>query len=100
MSIQIKTIDSDGVVVNSEPLYEQSGRELFRQYDVVIRNNDWQEFKALHPMIFPFTPRLISTSRQLMNWIYNNTKIENHFDFSILAEDVINTKPQPEPFLR
>ena len=52
MSIQIKTIDSDGVVVNSEPLYEQSGRELFRQYDVVIRNNDWQEFKALHPIDF------------------------------------------------
>ena len=54
MEKQIKTIifDFDGVVVNPEPLYEETGRELFSQYGVEISDNDWLKFKGLRAIAF------------------------------------------------
>jgi len=149
MSKQIKAIifDFDGVVINSEPLYEQTGRELFRQYGVEISDNDWQEFRGLTANDFFYlakkkfnltadiaeiseldhkilknkfskqlnyisgfnqffeniksnyqTALVTSTSQHLLEWIYTNTKINNHFNISITGSDVNNPKPHPEPF--
>jgi HAD superfamily hydrolase (TIGR01509 family) len=49
MNPELKAIifDFDGVVVNSEPLYEETGRELFRQFGIEIQDRDWREFKGL-----------------------------------------------------
>ena len=45
--IQAIIFDFDGVVVNSEPLYEKTGRELFRQFGIEVKDEDWKEFKGL-----------------------------------------------------
>ena len=49
MKKNIKAIifDFDGVVVNSEPLYEETGRQLFRQFGIEVQDEDWKEFKGL-----------------------------------------------------
>lgn len=49
MNRKIKAIifDFDGVVVNSEPLYEETGHELFRQFGIDVIEDDWKEFKGL-----------------------------------------------------
>ncbi|MBN2279427.1 MAG: HAD family phosphatase [Candidatus Marinimicrobia bacterium] len=150
MTDKIKAIifDFDGVVVDSEPLYKETGRELFRQYGVEISDKHWQEFKGLTArdffghakkkynlsadieeiataddkiLKFKFQEKLdyiagfrkffesvkkeyktalvTSTSRQLLNWIYTHTKIEDHFQETITADDVQNPKPHPQPYL-
>ena len=45
------------------------------------------------------TALVTSTSSELMDWIFKNTKIVNDFSPVITANDVVNTKPHPEPYL-
>ncbi len=49
MDKNIKAIifDFDGVVVDSEPIYEEVAIELFRKLGVEIHSDDWKDFKGL-----------------------------------------------------
>ena len=44
--------DFDGVIVDSEPLYEATAEELFMQYGVEIPPEDWKHFKGLSEEMF------------------------------------------------
>lgn len=46
------------------------------------------------------TALVTSTSSELMDWIFKNTKIANKFSPVITADDVKNAKPHPEPFIK
>lgn len=50
----IKTIlfDLDGVVVDSEPLYQQAEEQLFAEYGISIPESDWQLFRGLSESAF------------------------------------------------
>ncbi len=50
----IKTIlfDLDGVVVDSEPLYQQAEEQLFAEYGINIPESDWQHFRGLSETSF------------------------------------------------
>ncbi len=47
MKIKAVIFDFDGVIVNSEPLYEETGKTLLRHYGVTPTAKDWQVFKGL-----------------------------------------------------
>ncbi len=140
--------DFDGVVVDSEPLYEETATELFSEYGITIPKNDWKIFKGVSEKKFFelaiekykidedietlikkdkailkdfFTKKLdympgfleflnqiknifqiglvTSSSRELLTWIYSNTKINDHFKYTITSSDIDKPKPDPEPFL-
>jgi len=140
--------DFDGVIVDSEPLYEDTANQLFRDYGVTIPAEDWKEFKGLSEEGFlnlarekygiraplseimskdrellkqnfkkgltympgfqefyeqvngAYTTGLVtSSSRLLLQWIFANTPIENHFEYTITAEDIVQPKPHPAPYL-
>jgi len=40
-----------------------------------------------------------STPRLILEWIFCNTEIKNHFEYIITADDVKKRKPDPEPYL-
>ncbi|UCH63234.1 MAG: HAD family phosphatase [Fidelibacterota bacterium] len=44
--IKAVIFDMDGVVVDSEPLYQQAEELLFREYDVTIPQDDWKLFRG------------------------------------------------------
>ncbi|MFP4547982.1 MAG: HAD family hydrolase [Fidelibacterota bacterium] len=140
--------DFDGVVVNSEPFYEEAIVDVFHENNIVIPPEDWQDFKGMadkefFPLMvtrynFQGDPNILkeeiytrmklklvklnyiagfrqffdaiaqkypvglvtSTSRQHIQWLVENTQIEDLFDLKITATDVVNTKPHPEPFNR
>ena len=146
-SIEAIVFDFDGVVVDSEPLYEKTEKELFSFYGVDIKIEDLRDTKGLSENMYldiirerygitaPIeemslrsqailrkyfadelnyipgfqgffntinaqvkTGLATSSSRNLMNWIFDNTPIRNHFRWSITADDVLYTKPHPEPY--
>lgn len=45
------------------------------------------------------TALVTSTSATFLRWIFHNTRVRNHFDLTITAEDVNQAKPHPEPYL-
>ncbi len=140
--------DFDGVVVNSEPFYEEAIVDVFHENKIVIPAEDWQDFKGMADKeFFPlmvsrynfqgdiellketiytrmkkklvaltyidgfqlFFSKIVnhypvglvtSTSRQHIQWLTENTQIDDLFDLKVTATDVKNTKPHPEPFLR
>lgn len=145
--IEAIVFDFDGVIVDSEPLYEKAERELFAQYGIEIEIADlndtkglseemyWglirERYKVTAPMeemiqkgrellknIFmaelgyvsgfldffaEIEPRIptglaTSSSRDLLNWIFANTSVRNHFRYSVTADDVAYSKPHPEPY--
>ena len=44
--IKAVIFDMDGVVVDSEPLYQQAEERLFREYNVTIPQDDWKLFRG------------------------------------------------------
>jgi len=145
--IEAIVFDFDGVVVDSEPLYEKAERELFTSFGVDIKTEDLKDTKGLSENMFlgiirerygitapieelsqggrailkkyfaaelDYIPGFLefynkiksrvktglatSSSRNLLNWIFENTPIRNHFRWSITADDVLYTKPHPEPY--
>ncbi|MCK4715251.1 MAG: HAD family phosphatase, partial [Candidatus Marinimicrobia bacterium] len=44
--------DFDGVVVDSEPLYEVAEKRLFAEYSVIVPDEDWKIFKGTPEMGF------------------------------------------------
>lgn len=149
MDIKAIIFDFDGVVVDTEPLYERAENRLFKEYGVVVDEEDWRKFKGLSEEAFyqyirdkfkiktpleelkkrgreylkeefrkniryvdgfpeffrticgDYTTALVtSTSEEILTWIFNNTKIENNFDFVVTSQDVGNSKPHPEPYLK
>ena len=147
--IEAIVFDFDGVVVDSEPLYELAEIELFKSFGVKINIEDLKDTKGLPedrylsiirsrynlnatldelktvgrrilkkiftaelkyiPGFIDFYTKICryyktglatSSSRSLMDWIYKNTKIKNHFQESVTADDVNHSKPLPEPYLQ
>lgn len=146
--IKAVVFDFDGVVVNSEPFYEEAIVDVFRENNIVIPPEDWQDFKGMadkefFPLMvtrynFQGDPNILkeeiykrmkrklvklnyitgfrlffdtisqkypvglvtSTSRRHIQWLVENTQIEDLFDLKVTATDVVNTKPHPEPFQR
>lgn len=142
-------LDFDGVVVDSEPLYEKAMNRIFERYGIEVVRDDWLYFKGkdaaavfkyidetFHPSISPkdlqkeFTAELYSifqtemnyipgfvefyknarevcldsivtsTSRSVMNWTFENTPVDYLFSNMLTSDDVENTKPHPEPYLK
>ena len=147
--IEAIVFDFDGVIVDSEPLYEKAEKELFALYGVDIDIEDLKDTKGLSEKMYlsiireryritapieelslkgrailkryfaaelnyipgfseflkKFSPLVktglaTSSSRDLMNWIFDNTKVRNHFLHSVTADDVVYSKPHPEPYLK
>lgn len=145
--IEAIVFDFDGVVVDSEPLYEEAEKELFASYGVAIKTEDLMDTKGLSEEMYlgiirerykitapmeemsirgqailkkhfvadlDYIPGFLefynkiksrlktglatSSSRNLLNWIFENTPIRNHFRWSITSDDVLHTKPHPEPY--
>ena len=45
--IKAVIFDMDGVVVDSEPLYQKTEERLFREYNVTIPKDDWKLFRGI-----------------------------------------------------
>ncbi len=150
MNKKIKAIvfDFDGVVVDSEPLYERAENRLLSDYGVQMHPEDWRKIKGLSEHAFfnfilerygipaeieelkilgrqylreVFARELgymagfveffgeidghykiglvTSSSGQLLQWIFTNTPIRNHFPNIVTEEDTTHGKPHPEPYL-
>lgn len=142
-------LDFDGIVVDSEPLYERAMMIQFNHYGIHVKEEDWLFFKgkdskavfawlhdrydsrididALHKAYkkdlleefrrhMRYIPGFIdffnackkeflnvlvtSTSREVMEWTFDNVPVGNIFSHMITASEVTNTKPHPEPYLR
>jgi beta-phosphoglucomutase-like phosphatase (HAD superfamily) len=142
-------LDFDGVVVNSEPLYEKAMNIQFKKYGIKVKAEDWLFFKGkdakavfsyIHDKydtqididkmradygvdLFKefkinmcFIPGFVefynscldefsdlivtSTSREVMNWTFDNVPVDNIFSGMITSSEVNNTKPHPEPYLK
>jgi len=52
MPIRAIVFDFDGVVVDSEPLYQQAERLLFRNYGVEVPDTDWKLFQGTSEQAF------------------------------------------------
>ncbi|MDO9548858.1 MAG: HAD family phosphatase [Candidatus Marinimicrobia bacterium] len=147
--IEAIVFDFDGVIVDSEPLYEKAEKELFASYGVDIKIEDLKDTKGLSEKMYlsiirkrynitapmeemilkgrailkkdfalelnyiPGFPEFYnkispqvkpglatSSSRDLLNWIFDKTQIRNHFRWSVTADDVVYSKPHPEPYLK
>ena len=145
--IEAIVFDFDGVIVDSEPLYEKAEKELFASYEVDIKTEDLKDTKGLSEEMYlgiirerykitapleeisirgrailkkyfanelDYIPGFLafynkinmrvktglatSSSRDLLNWIFDNTPIRNHFRWSVTADEVLHTKPHPEPY--
>jgi len=141
--------DFDGVVVNSEQIYEEYTRNMFLQYGIHLPSSEWSLFKGISCEVFfrlvksrylpditiqeleedwqvglremmkqklSYTPSFLefyhqisphfktalvtSSRREMMNWIFINTNIQNTFSLIITSDDVQNTKPDAEPYLK
>ncbi len=142
-------LDFDGVVVNSEPLYEKAMNIQFKKYGIQVEAEDWLFFKGkdakavfsyihdkydaqididkmradygvdlfkefkinmrfipgfvefYHSCLDEFSDLIItSTSREVMDWTFENVPVDNIFSGMITSSEVENTKPHPEPYLK
>jgi len=142
-------LDFDGVVVDSEPLYEAAMNIQFKKYGIKVEADDWLFFKGkdakavfsyIHDKYdaqfdidvmrkeysidlynefkknMRFIPGFIefydscldefsdlivtSTSREIMDWTFENVPVDNIFSGMITSSEVENTKPHPEPYLK
>lgn len=142
-------LDFDGVVVNSEPLYETAMNIQFKKYGIKVGADDWLFFKGkdakavfsyirdkydaqvnidamrkeysvdlfnefktnmrfipgfvefYHSCLDEFSDLIVtSTSREVMNWTFENVPVDNIFSGMITSNEVENTKPHPEPYLK
>ncbi|MGC9363863.1 MAG: HAD family hydrolase [Fidelibacterota bacterium] len=147
--INAVVFDFDGVVVNSEPLYEKAELELFSYYGIDVDLEDIRDTKGLPedsylkliseryhitipqtelrkrgrkllrrafaealdymPGFLDFFHRIAekvstglatSSGRAMLNWIFEHTIIENHFTRIVTADDVVRSKPFPDPYLK
>ncbi len=142
-------LDFDGVVVDSEPLYEAAMNIQFKKYGIKVEAEDWLFFKGKDAKaVFSyiqdkynsqididlmrkefsvdlfnefktnmcFIPGFVefyfscldkfsdlvvtSTSREVMDWTFENVPVDNIFSGMITSNEVENTKPHPEPYLK
>ena len=142
-------LDFDGVVVDSEPLYEAAMNIQFKKYGIEVEDKDWlffkgkdakavfsyirdkydaqididlmhkeysidlyNEFKAnmrfipgfeefYYACLDEFSDLIVtSTSREVMDWTFENVPVDNIFSGMITSTEVKNTKPHPEPYLK
>ncbi len=140
--------DFDGVVVDSEPLYEEAEHELIAELGLILPADFFLQQKGIGEDAFytfliqdyganqalpvlrargrellmeKFRDRLdyvsgfhdflsfagghyqtavvTSTRRELMDWIFENTRVENGFAAIGTIDDVSQGKPEPEPYL-
>jgi len=85
---------------NRELLEEEFNQTLLIEMkDTIIYIPRFLEFYNLVNKHFSIA-LVTSTSSDLMNWIFKNTKIVNNFYPVITADNVDNTKPSPEPYLK
>lgn len=147
-SIRAIVFDFDGVVVDSEPLYEKAENRLFEQYGIQVPPEDWKQFKGMSERDFlqlirqkygipaktdtlrqlgrsylrevfaaeldympgflefyrkiksSYTIGLVTSSaRDIIEWVFGNTAVQNHFEYLLTGEDTQNNKPHPEPYL-
>lgn len=141
-------LDFDGVVVDSEPLYEKAMNIQFDKYRIAVDKEDWLFFKGKdmkavfeylekkhpHPLDIDRMSRdyrvdllrefkenmrfipgfrdffdackseflnilVTSTSREVMEWTFDNVPVDNIFSDMITSNEVRHTKPHPEPYL-
>ena len=146
--IRAIVFDFDGVVVDSEPLYEKAENRIFRQYEIQVPREDWKQFKGMSERDFlqlirqkygipadvetlrqlgrsylrevfaaelDYMPGFLafyrkikntysiglvtSSARDIIEWVFQNTAVRNHFPFVLTGEDTRNSKPHPEPYL-
>ncbi|MEA2076479.1 MAG: HAD family phosphatase [Candidatus Marinimicrobia bacterium] len=142
-------LDFDGVVVDSEPLYEAAMNIQFKKYDIEVEAEDWLFFKGkdakavfsyirkkydakvnidemrkeysvdlfnefktnmrfipgfkefYYSCLDEFSDMIVtSTSREVMDWTFENVPVDNIFSGMITSNEVENTKPHPEPYLK
>ncbi len=142
-------LDFDGVVVDSEPLYEAAMNIQFKKYGIQVEAEDWLFFKGkdakavfsyirekydakvdidamrkeysvdlfnefktnmrfipgfvefYYSCLDEFSDLIVtSTSREVMNWTFENVPVDNIFSGMITSSEVENTKPHPEPYLK
>ena len=142
-------LDFDGVVVDSEPLYEAAMNIQFKKYSIKIEAKDWLFFKGkdakavfsyirdkyndqvdidlmrkeysvdlfnefktnmcfipgfvkfYYSCLDEFSDLIVtSTSREVMDWTFENVPVDNIFSGMITSNEVENTKPHPEPYLK
>ena len=142
-------LDFDGVVVDSEPLYETAMNIQFKKYGIKVETNDWLFFKGkdakavfsyirkkynakvdidemrkeysvdlfnefktnmrfipgfeefYYSCLDEFSDIIVtSTSREIMEWTFENVPVDNIFSGMITSSEVENTKPHPEPYLK
>ncbi|HDR04490.1 MAG TPA: HAD family phosphatase [Candidatus Marinimicrobia bacterium] len=142
-------LDYDGVIVDSEPLYERVERRQFARYGINPSLEDWAQFKGISAEAFfrlikeKYLPEtniselnvewqadllkefrenlsfvqgfesfyaqalgktklaiVTSTSKEIITWIGENSNRLPTADLIITADDVQNTKPHPEPYLK
>lgn len=147
--IDAVVFDFDGVVVNSEPLYEKAEQALFLSYGVEVDLEDIRDTKGLPeeqyleviskryqlpasladlkhrgrkllrrefataldymPGFLDFFHKInqqlptglaTSSGRAMLEWIFANTKIRNHFSMIVTADDVCRSKPYPDPYAK
>jgi HAD superfamily hydrolase (TIGR01509 family) len=147
--IKALVFDFDGVVVDTEALYDRAERELFAMYGVDIGTAELREVKGLSEEIFlkmlkthhnvtapmeeikvnarrilrrifaaelnymPGFPEfyakvkhrfktglVTSSSRELLDWIFAHTPIDQHFQSIVTTADTKRGKPFPDPYLR
>lgn len=83
-----------------ELLEEEFNQELLEEIkETIIYIPGFLKFYELVSQKYS-TALVTSTSFELMDWIFRNTKIVNTFSPVITANDVTNTKPHPEPYLK
>ncbi len=148
-NIEAVIFDFDGVVVDTELLYDEAEREIFAIYNIKISDKDLIEIKGLSEKIFldliqnryritapvdeiransqkilkrvfanklDYMPGFLeffkmvdhrfktglvtSSSRDLLNWIFANTPVHNHFHKIVTTEDTEQGKPFPDPYLK
>ena len=142
-------LDFDGVVVDSEPLYEAAMNIQFKKYGIKVEAKDWLFFKGkdakavfsyirdkydakvdidamrkeysvdlfnefktnmrfipgfvefYYSCLDEFSDLIVtSTSREIMDWTFENVPVDNIFSGMITSSEVENTKPHPEPYLK
>ena len=141
--------DFDGVIADSEPLYQKVEQDFFDVHNIQLSDDEWAEIKGISAPAFfklikekyipdmdidqvqkemekdlrnefkknltyvrgfqELIPQLkdhffigivTATAGKVMNYILNNTPVRPSYDILITADDINNSKPHPEPYIK